>query len=610
MRANGGRIAVGLTCALIAGARALWALPPDNDVWHQRRSAHFTFLGNGDAKSTEAIASTFESLRAAFGKLVPGVALRTAPMDVYVFKSPASFAPYAAVRAGVDARSPGYYRSAEYVKLSAVVAGLPEEMLELAVKAYLADVVATTYPTAPPWVQSGLSQIYAGFVTHPDTIDVGRPSSSHVMLLRRETPIPFAELFAMSKPAPRTDVVNPPPGVFEAESWALMHDLLIGSPEMRPKTIRFLAALSTGVPARKAFEDAFGADAMAGMDAALRAYVAKDSMAFYALPRADLAVAPPGDPETLSRGETLYRLGWLLANIDETNAPQAEAHFRAALTLDPNDGKSLAGLGWIRSRAKKYDEAAPLLDQALQHGSDDPLTLTLSARNLLAKYGATRGVFEAPKTLPDDVAQARTLLGRALAACPSCAEAEAALGATYLYDPGDTAPGIVAIEKALTLAPPRADELQNLVSLYARSGDRAKGQAVIDGPIAALGDPAATVSARERLAFADLAAINAKIAAGDLESALTLLKTARDAAPTDRLRAQFESEIARIEPAALKNRQVATFNEAVALANKGDWKGAGALCDALLGEPLDPSLKPRVEDLQNRAKAAVPAKKK
>jgi hypothetical protein len=594
---------------LIVTAVAAPAFPPESDAWHVRRSEHFNVLGDGDQKSTLQTAEFFEIRRAAFGALVPNVPLRTAPMDIYVFKNPAALVPYSLLRAGVDPTKPtGYYRSAEYVKLTAVMAGQDDRSLEAAVGGYLSDVAQTTYPTAPPWVQSGLAQIYGGLGASGEKFDIGRLIPSHVLLLRRDAGVPFQILFSMVKPAP-------PPGwigalsVFDAESWALMHYLLIGNQDARPKTLVFLAALAENKPARQAFDAAFGPDFASTLDAALTAYVARESLPFVALPKNVLRVQPCGDAAPMSRRDTLYRLGWLLANIDEANAPQAEAHFRAALAIDPAHGASEAGLGWIRSRAKKYDEAIPFFDRALADGADDAVTLTMAGRNLLAQYGAKRGTFEAPKEIPESVSRARALFQRAIAACPKCSEAHAADGATYLYDPAPPGPGIAELELALSLAPARSDPLLNLVSLYARSGDRARGQAIIDGPINALGDDAVTASARERLAFADLAAINAKIDAGDLDGALTLLKTARDSAATPRLKAQLESEIARIAPVAAKNREVAKFNDAVTLANAGNWKAVVMACDELLAEPLDEALKPRVEDLKRRAVAATAKKK-
>jgi tetratricopeptide (TPR) repeat protein len=447
-------IAAGILVAALSAADGL-AVPPENDAWHERRAEHFTFLGDGSEKSTLATAVYFETVRAAFGVLVPGIALRTAPMDVYVFRDAPALVPYSLLHAGMDTKRPtGYYRSAEYVKLCAVMADQAHESLEAALRAYLGDVAQTTFPTAPPWVQTGLAQIYSGMVVKEVAFEIGRPIPPYILLLRKQRPIPFAELFAMARPMTPGEVVGAP-SVFDAESWALMHYLLIGDEELRPKTIRFLKSLSDGAPARAAFDEAFGASAAGRMDVALQAYAAKDALAYYTLPASAIHPPPPGNPSPLPRRDTLYRLGWLLANIDEANAPQAESHFRASLAIDPAYGPSLAGLGWIRSRAKKYDEATPFFEQALASGADDPLTLTLAGRNLLAAYGATRGTFDAPKTLPDGVARARDLLERATSACPKCAESYAALGATYLYDPGDPAPGIVAIETALTLAPPR-----------------------------------------------------------------------------------------------------------------------------------------------------------
>jgi tetratricopeptide (TPR) repeat protein len=585
------------------------ALPPESDAWHVRKSEHFTVLGDGDEKSTLKTAEFFEIRRAAFGMLVPNVPLRTAPMDIYVFKTPAALVPYSLLKTGVDPTKPtGYYRSAEYVKLTAVMANQEAGSLEVAVGGYLSDVAQTTYPTAPPWVQSGLAQIYSGLIANGEEFDIGRLIRSHVILLRRDPGVPFQNLFAMTKPVPPPGLIGAP-SVFDAESWALMHYLLIGSQEARPKTLAFLAALAENKPARQAFDAAYGPEFASTLDATLAAYVARESLPFVALPKNILRIQPCGDAAPMSRRDTLHRLGWLLVNIDEANAPQAEAHFRAALAIDPAHGASEAGLGWLRSRAKQYDEAIPFFDRALADGADDPVTLTMAGRNLLAQYGAKRATFEAPKEIPESVARARAMFRRAIVACPKCGEPRAALGATYLYDPGPSAPGIAELEIALSLAPARSDPLLNLVSLYARSGDRARGQAIIDGPINALGDAAVTASARERLAFADLAAINTKIAMGDLDGALTLLNSARDSAATPRLKAQFESEIARITPVAANNRHVAKFNDAVALANAGNWKAAGMACDELLAEPLDEALKPRVEDLRRRAVAATAKKK-
>lgn len=586
------------------------ALPPENDVWHERKSEHFNVLGDGDPKSTLYMADFFEIRRAAFSALVPNVPLRTAPMDIYVFKTPAALVPYSLLRAGIDPTKPtGYFRSAEYLKLTAVMAGQDDRSLEAAVSAFLGDVAQTTFPTAPPWVQSGLAQIYGGLQANGEKFDIGRLIAPHVLMLRHDGVMPFETLFSMAKPVPQPGGVVGAPSVFEAESWALMHYLLIGNQDVRPKALKFLAALAENKPARPAFDAAFGPDFASTVDATLAAYVARESLPFVALPKTFLHIQPCGDATPVSRRDTMYRLGRLLANIDEANAPQAEAHFRAALAIDPAHGASEAGLGWIRSRAKKYDEAIPFFDRAVAEGADDAVTLTMAGRNLLAQFGEKRTTFEAEKVLPDSVARARALFQRAIEVCPKCSEPHAALGATYLYDPAPPGPGIAELETALSLAPARSDPLLNLVSLYARSGDRARGQAIIDGPIHALGDPAVTASARERLAFADLATINAKLAAGDLDGALTLLTAARDGAATPRLKAQFESEIARIAPVAAKNRQVAKFNDAVALANVGNWAAAGAACDELLAQSLDETLKPRVEDLKRRAVAAMAKKK-
>lgn len=296
------------------------------------------------------------------------------------------------------------------------------------------------------------------------------------------------------------------------------------------------------------------------------------------------------------------RLGSLLGSLDPDRAGAAEAHLRAALAIDPGCAPALAGIAWLRSRDGKFEEAARLYDDAIAKGDEDPLLPLLAARNLLAGDRASRGAFETSATLPEAVARARALLETYVAAHPSDAEALGTLGATYIPDPGEVAPGIAALESSMRLQTPRADVLLNLLTLYGRKGEREKAEALIAGPITELDEPKTLQVARERLAFADFAVVNGKLAGGDLDGALEVLRAARERAASDAVRARIDSEIARIEPVAKKNRLVAQYNDAVAKFNKGDRKGAAELLDAILASGPDEEMRGLAEELLKKAK--------
>lgn len=578
-----------------------FALPSAQDRWQELRSSHFTFFGDANSKTLRAFAARFESLFASLAVLMPGVELRSpGPTDVFVFRDLDSMRPYSKVRAEVDTTHPaGYFRFTPYGDALVVAATEEPGDLEIVFRAYLAHVVRSTFPKAPSWIETGMSETFASLTVTPKRVEIGRPIVAHVALLRSAETIPVRELFAMKRRVEGD--LTAAAADFRAESWAVVHYFLVSDDALRPKMVKYLELLARGTPAASAFDQSLG-PTTGDLDVALREYVRRPSLAYLTVPLDKLALKTVGEPRPMERKETLYRLGRLLTSLDDSNRPEAEAHFRAALAIDPAHGPSQAGLAWLLSMAKQFDEAAALFESASAHGGEDALTLLFAARNLLAQAAASRGAFDAPKPVPEGIARARRLLERTLELDGHNLEARVSLGATYVYDPGEVSAGIKALDDALALIPPRADILLDLVSLCVRKGDRAKAQAVVDGPLAELGDPETLVAAQERLAFADLAEINAKIAAGDLYGALEILKRSRDTAPTPRLRARFEAEIARVEPVAARNRQVARYNAAVKLVNADDRKGAKAILDALLAEGPDAELRGLVEELLRRTR--------
>lgn len=589
----------GIAALSLAGTAS--ALPPEADRWHEVSTPHFRFLSNGPEKETLAMAERLERMGQALQQLTPGLTLGASrPVEVFFFRDASSFRPYARIHAGTDLRQPaGFYRAAEYRDVLALLPPKADaDFNEHATAAYLDDLLRRSLPRAPVWLLRGLSMLYGTARPVKTGIEVGRPVAIFIEPLRAKR-MPCEALFAM-KPGyePGGDPSDFTPWT---QSWALANWLLVDDEGRRAKTAAFIQAVARGEPAAAAFARTVGLSC-AEIDAALAAFVSQKTFNFFTV-RFNAPV-DTGSPRVLARHEILVALGWLLASLDPVNATEAEAHFRAALASQPTAAAAHTGIAWLRARDRRYDDAATEFERAIAEGATDPLVLLLAARNLLARAASIRGGTPGTRSAIDDAAQARHLLERALVSTPDHPETLASLGATYTFGGADPSPGIAALVKAIPMLPPRSDALLNLVTLHALNRDRASAKAVVDGPLKEFGEPAAIATARERIALADFADVNTKLAENDLDGALEILRTGRESAASNTLRARYDAEIARIEPVAKRNRTIAKFNAAAALANKGDWKGAATLCEALLSEDPDEEYRARTEELLVLARKA------
>ena len=131
----------------------------------------------------------------------------------------------------------------------AVREDLPEAAVRQAVlHEYVHLLTAEQSPGAPAWLDEGLAEFWSATVVEDNRVIVGRAVAQHVATLRRWQPLrrtlrqPRGELTADSEPA----------AVFYAQSWAMVHYLLLGQHGDRP--LAFMPA-STELPSD--FEAAF-----------------------------------------------------------------------------------------------------------------------------------------------------------------------------------------------------------------------------------------------------------------------------------------------------------------------------------------------------------------
>src|SRR4029450_19266 len=100
---------------------------------------------------------------------------------------------------------------------------------------------------------------YSTFNVTPNgtSAEAGRPIMPHVRLLR-ERYMPIAELIAVDAGSEVYDE-GERRSIFDAESWALTHYLMVEVPDGPAHINRYLAEIARGRPPADAFFHAFGA---------------------------------------------------------------------------------------------------------------------------------------------------------------------------------------------------------------------------------------------------------------------------------------------------------------------------------------------------------------
>jgi Flp pilus assembly protein TadD len=587
------RVAIPIAVLLLALGLPALGLPGPQEGWITVRTANFTLFSNAGEAKTRGIGADLERLRDALSQLSPGLTLNSpVPTYIFVFRDMASFQPYERTYNGRPLASDGYFLSHQFANYVAINANQHGDERLIIYHEYLHYVMHNNYATLPLWLHEGLAEYYSTFLTGKDEARIGLPVPEHVLWLRQHSLIPLATLFAVDEHSPEYNESSRRGG-FYAESWALVHYLISGSPERRRQAAEYLRLAQAGTPPDQLFARTFGGDP-AVLERELRTYVQKRLFNVTRAPirpEANLAV----EVGPMARADVLSRLGYLLANLNDEHRAAAVEHFRAALALQPDHAPALAGLGFLADQAGHPAEARPYYEKAARLAPDDFLVQYLYAENQIADPG------------PGSLRQARAALTRAVALRPDFGEAWARLGYTYQAEEELPAEAIQALETAHRLLPSRTDIAYNLAVVYARTGKPEKAEELIERVLVPQAGPEQVESAREALLDEVYRRAEELVDGQKLAEALPLLQQVRTKTSRPERRAELEKRIAEIQSASNFNDFVQRYNQALNLASHGDVKGSIAILEPLLTTTQDPTQVERARTLIERLR---PAKKR
>lgn len=337
------------------------------DTWRSVRTNNLFLVGNAGEEDLRQVAVWLEFFHGAFAQLVSRSVLDSSvPTTVVVFKDNASFLPFKPLYHGRPANVAGYFvpgQDRNYIALSLERGERGgRDPLSTAFHEYVHQHLMKTVPGVPLWLNEGLAEFYGSLVQANGEAVLGAPLSNYIRLLRSQQLLPLTTLFTIGHDSPHYNERDKS-GVFYAQSWALVHYLMMGDGGRRqPQFKRFLNLAFAGDSTGKAVQDAFGVS-LDVLENESKEYLSKGEFASQRIaggngPTGQIAM----QRMAVSEGEANFYLGDLLLHIDRE--AEAEKYFHRAISLDSGFTQTYASLGLLCVRQKRYAEAKQYLQRA------------------------------------------------------------------------------------------------------------------------------------------------------------------------------------------------------------------------------------------------------
>jgi hypothetical protein len=242
-------------------------------AWTTLNSANFVMVGDAGERSLHDVALRLEQFRAVIALLFPRVKQSTGvPTVVVVFGSNKAYEPFRPRYQGKTVQVAGYFVQASDTNYVTLTTEDADEGLRVVYHEYTHFLVGNSMTAAPVWLNEGLAEFYSTFALKSDGKGafIGRVIPQHVFTLR-ERFIPLGELMAVDASSPLYNEGDRR-SIFYAESWALIHYLLMEVGDGRERIDRYLTAGAGGESVDRAFAAAFGDD-IKQFESKLRNYV-------------------------------------------------------------------------------------------------------------------------------------------------------------------------------------------------------------------------------------------------------------------------------------------------------------------------------------------------
>jgi hypothetical protein len=410
-------------CILLSALLAGFAGPASADrAWVEIQSPHFTVICNGSEKQGRDAAVELERIRAVLMKALPSIRQDpNVPIVVFVMVDEDTFATLVpAYRQRSQGNKPESTfqrgRDRNYIVMREVFRGHSEYQLEYDYAGLMGGI---NFRRAPIWLLTGFAEFFSFSEIKEDEAKVGLPSANFERRIQSAPLIPLQRVVMVRT---SSDEYKDPEKrwIFEAESWGLVHYLLIGDQGAhRPQLEKYLQLLFQGKKQLDAAEEAFGG--LGKLQDKLVPYYRQKGF--------------PYSKIALAREDYAQQLSVRALPTAESNSWLAEYHLRfkrqavakplidAAQAANPNEPRAHEAQGLYYLEQADYENA--LKDFSAAAAGDSSLYLAYYYKGILASYWKTgaelpesserdlrHAVEIAPRYAPASLALARLMVRR------------------------------------------------------------------------------------------------------------------------------------------------------------------------------------------------------
>ncbi len=485
-------IAVVISVAVLCLSAAL-NTSAARDSWVSVRSKDLLVVGNSGEKEVRLVAARLQQFRQVVSKAFPTVNPDSPiPTTVIVFKDDASYAPFKVSENNAGFFQPG--RDMNYITLSYETRG-EQQQVNITYHEYTHLLVNNSFGETPAWFNEGLAELYSTLSIRADNrVIIGQPIQRHLTTLRANPLLPLRVLLNLDYKSAYYNEIDKQ-SIFYAESWALLHYLMVGNNGHRAgQVVKFIQMLGNQTPMEQAFQTAFSST-FESMEAELRGYVQQDRFRFTEATFANKALPDVGMESALvSEAELQAYLGDLLFH---GNRADAETHLQKALTLNPNQGLALGSLGMMRFKQGRISEALKFLERAVAAETNNVLVLNDYASALCRPTSN-----DAQLTLgyaPEVAAKARAALRKAIALRPDFPDSYNLLAYINLVTSTDIDQTTALLQQVSARSPNRIGFTYMLGQLYMHRDDYKRARPLLEKVVVGDVEPSVREHAKKLL---------------------------------------------------------------------------------------------------------------
>lgn len=464
-----------------------------HDTWFEVRTPNFIVVSNAGEKLARKTAIRFEQIRGVFRRSLPIASVHASPViTILAVKDEDS----------MKALLPEYWAKGHMHPAGVFVDNLNQYFAAVEMDApgenpyntiyheYYHSLTTPYLPNLPLWVAEGMAEFYGDTAVTDSEVRMGQADSALINELREGKLIPLDVLFKVDASSPYYNEQNKT-SVFYAESWALIHYLMVGDKAShRPMLAAYLNEISQGVPQGQAAAKAFGD--LKQLQATLNSYTGKNSF-FYLKDGPPPAVSESDfKVRELSEAEAdAYRAGFAAVRGKPAEAITLAT---AAVKLDPKLALGYQYLGLAEYESGQPKEALADLTRAIEIEPKNALTRFLRAYLSTTSAG---GITD------DDRVEAD--LRAAIAANPDFAPPYGML-AVYLATRGQNLPEALSFaQKGVNLQPGNPAFQIDLAQVLQRMGKNGEARSAALAARANATDPGQRAQAEQFLKFLEAA---------------------------------------------------------------------------------------------------------